>query len=73
MSEVAARDTTFDDIIPERLWIGVTNCNGDGKLQIIVEINGIQKTIWSMKPSYAEVTEGLISEFHNLSWVLNKS
>ncbi len=72
MSEKVAIDTTFAGISPQRLWIGVTNKEGDGKLHVMVEINGIKKSIWSCKPSYAEPEEGMINDYTDFTWVLSK-
>lgn len=60
----------FYDLKPERMWIGVTNCIGDGKLHVIAEINGVRKSLWSMKPSYAECDEGVFSDWTNFTWAL---
>lgn len=69
-NQVAARDTTFDGVKIERFWIGVTNLKDKEKLQVIAEINGIDKVVWEMKPSYAERTEGLVSDYSNFKWLL---
>lgn len=70
---IAARDTTFDGVVPERLWIGVRNTGEEHKLEVVAEINGIEKVLWSMKPSYAERANGIVSYYTNLSWVLSRA
>jgi len=66
-----ARDTTFDKVIPQRLWIGVTNLKSD-KLQVIAEINGIDKVIWEANPLHCSKEEGLISTYTNLTWLFER-
>lgn len=72
-STIAARDTTFDNVKAESVWIGVTNMKKDGKLHVVLEVDGIQKSIWSMKPSYAEPSEGMVNDFTQVTWVVKKA
>ncbi len=68
--QVAARDTTFDGVVPKHLWIKISNCDKDGKLRVYFELNGIEKEIFSIVPRYAEKEEGIILQSTNLSWIL---
>jgi len=73
MNNPAARDTTFDNVKPERLWILIDNCEKDGQLRVSFELNGIKKEIFAIKPSYAEKSEGIISQSTNLSWIIGSA
>lgn len=66
----AARDTTFDNVKPEKFWAGVTNMKGDKELKFIVEIDGIEKVIWSGNPAHATCDNGMINDYTNLTWLL---
>lgn len=66
--EVAARDTTFDNVIPERLWV-LTRTSPDRKyIKIYIEVNGIEKEVDSI---YVGSYDGIISNAHNLTWILS--
>lgn len=68
--EVAARDTTFDNVIPERLWV-LTRTSPDRKyIKIYIEINGIEKEVDSI---YVGSYDGIISNAHNLTWILENA
>lgn len=71
MSEIAVRDTTFDDITPKHLWITISNCNSTREIVVCFELNGLTKELFRMKPSY--IDDGNICESHNLSWVFKKA
>jgi hypothetical protein len=66
--QVPARDTTFDGVKPERIWIGVTNCNTPGRFQVVLEVNGIEKTIYDS----INECDGNISHYSNVSWLARR-
>lgn len=68
--QVAERDTTFDNVVPERLWIS-TRTTPDGKhIRVIVEINGIEK---ELERIYVGGYDGVLSSSTQLTWVLNQA
>lgn len=70
MNQPAARDTTFDGIKPERVWIRFGNYDRDGYLTVTLEINGIDKVIREFYIPGLASDEGVLSESHNLSWIV---
>jgi hypothetical protein len=67
MSE-PARDP-FYDIKPEKVWLYLTNICDKGKFKVVLEVNGQEKVLFE---SYVEQGEVIISEHHNLTWLLKK-
>lgn len=65
--QVAARDTTFDNIIPERIWINHRSSSCRKYIVWYLEINGIEK---EMSRFYVGSYDGILSESHQLSWIL---
>ncbi len=68
-NQPAARDTTFDNVIPKSLWITISNCESDGKLRVFFELNGIKREIFAILPSHADRQEGIVLQSTNLSWM----
>src|SRR6185312_15152756 len=68
MSEVACRDTTFDGVLPKRVWLCYNNRKQAGKgLVISIEINGIEKEL----NNFVYPNDGFHLGSHNLTWILN--
>lgn len=67
--QVAARDTTFDGIVPERLWIS-SRILDKKYLQIYIEINGIEKEIERI---YVGNYDGIHSSSTQLTWIIQKA
>lgn len=63
--EPAARDTTFDGVKPERVWVRIGNCEMPGRFRVVLEINGIDKVIYDS----IDECDGNISHHTNLSWL----
>jgi hypothetical protein len=65
--QVAARDTTFDGVIPERLWISTRTTQDRKYILVIAEINGIEKEIDRI---YVGNYDGILSSSTQLTWVI---
>ncbi len=68
--ELAARDTTLDGLVPEHLWVKISNCDADKKLRFSLELNGISREIFAITPSHADREEGIVLQSTNLTWIL---
>lgn len=67
----AARDTTFDGIKPEKMWLWLCFRNKKpNHLDVILELNGIQKVIRRFYIPGLDPNDGCLSESHNLTWIL---
>lgn len=66
--QVAARDTTFDNIKPESLWISVRTDDKREYINVILELNGIEKVIEKI---YVGEYDGILSSSTQLTWILN--
>lgn len=68
MSEIAVRDTTFDNVKLESVWIS-HRTTPDGKYIVcFLVLNGIEKEISRF---YVHDYDGLICESTNLTWILS--
>lgn len=72
MDQIASRDTTFDNIKPETMWISFSNVKKKGYLTVDLSINGIEKELTSFYINGLSPSEGMTLESCNLSWVFNK-
>lgn len=68
--QVAARDTTFDGIKPEQVWITFNNIDRKDYLTCKIEINGIGKVMHEFYIPGLNPEEGVHVSSHNLSWIL---
>lgn len=69
--QVAARDTTFDGIVPERVWLSFHNTKRKGYLTVTLEVNGIEKVINELYIPGLDLDEGICCESQNLTWLVN--
>lgn len=67
--ERIARDP-FYDIKPERAWVGVSNMTEDRKLRVLLEINGIERVLFS---SALPFDEGNVLQHSNITWLINSN
>lgn len=71
LGELTARDTTFDNVIPERVWLCYDNGKHRGPyFKWFIEINGIRKEIESFYIPGIDQREGHHCGSHNLTWIL---
>lgn len=54
----------------ERVWLLLSNVTTKGKFRVSLEINGVAEEIFH---SYVEQDEVVVSESHNLTWLIEKS
>ena len=69
----AARDTTFDNIKPEQLWLDFSNTRREGYLSVILSINGIEMVIEEFYIPGLSLNEGITLCGRNLTWILKMS
>jgi hypothetical protein len=70
MNQPAARDTTFDGITPERVWLTFNNIDRKGYLTVKIEVNGISKIVREFYIAGLHPNEGVECSSHNLTWLL---
>jgi hypothetical protein len=71
VSEEPARDTTFDGVMPERVWLNYNNGKHNGPyFRFKLEINGIEKELNAFYIPGIDQNEGLLCGSHNLTWIL---
>jgi hypothetical protein len=64
--QIPAKDI-FQDVKPERVWLTLSNVCDKGKFRVVLEVNGVEKELFHSYPNRAD---GIISESHNLTWLL---
>lgn len=53
----------------DRVWIKITNICDPGMFKVTLEVNGVDRDLFY---SYPDRHDGLVSESHNLTWLLNE-
>lgn len=69
-NQPAARDTSFDNIIPKKIWLTYNNQGTLDRFKISLEINGIEKVIEDFYIPGLDQSEGHVCGSHNLSWLV---
>ena len=70
MSETQiANEDPFYKEVPKHLWLTISNCNDEKRLEVILELNEKKKVIYST-PFFTG--DGIVLQSTNLTWLLPK-
>lgn len=69
-SDQPARDTTFEGVIPNHVWLNYDNqIHGKDRFVIELQVNGIKKNIMDFYIPGLDQSEGHHCGGHNLTWL----
>jgi hypothetical protein len=66
--QLAATDLLYSTPI-KHVWITITNICDKGKFKVSLEVDG--KEVRDLFYSYPDQNEGIVSQSHNFSWLLD--
>lgn len=70
-NQLAARDTTFDNVECKSMWLDFSNIQKNDYLTVSLKIDGKEKIINEFYIPGLDRSEGITLHGHNLTWVFN--